>query len=216
MEKRLIYVDRGKMNDFIISVKDASGHLNEISKQLKAIGITGISIEEMVNGVKRSFKEPKKETVLNWLKELKVSKVQNPEIAGVKISREKLIEMVEISEDISKIENALSRASHILDGETPMLVKRYLKLGNDGEVNTIESHKKLIQEHCTKHTTNERQNIALEHIQSMISSINAVEKIAEKKGESITIDSSSPLFKLPYFSYSDSGIAPNVDYILSL
>ncbi|BDX39318.1 hypothetical protein CYCD_26730 [Tenuifilaceae bacterium CYCD] len=214
MEKKLIRVDRAKMVDLITSLKNAEVRLNEISKQLKAIGFEKTSIDAMIEGVSRHFKNPKKETVSNWLKELKVKKIDAPKIEGVEISKDKLIEMVEIAGDISKVESAIIEASIILDSS--MVIKRYLQLDETGNVSTIENYRKLILEQCTTHTRTQAQNDALGHIESMITSIKALEKIAERSGKGISTDTDSPLFELPYFSRDDNGIIPNSDYILSL
>lgn len=216
MEKNVIYRNDQEIINEIEFISLAASQFNVIGKELVKIGVSKPTVFEIIEGINLLEKEQNPQILFNWLRGLLVFRMEAPKIDGLKLDKEKLKDLVTIEADAKPLYNALENAFHIKYSDKRGLLTEYLQTGDNGEIKLLENFDKLVHSRHTRKAESEEQTEVLGHIKQIIKSINAIEKIADKKGFSLFVNAlySNPLTEIPYIKFLGSKtIVPNSEYI---
>lgn len=212
MEKKNVYRDRTAIREAKTFIADAATSLNNISNHLVALEVKSPTVNEMIDLINKHFKKPNSETVTQWLKETKAGRIENPEINGLPIDRKKLIDLIEIKGDVQPLTQAIWNANYL--SQNIGLVKSCLIANKSGVIEPIQNYTVIIEKRYTSTTNNPLQNEVLNHINTLVSSIKAIEKIASERGCELGLQVESPLRELPYIKITENlEIVPNEGFI---
>lgn len=217
MKENVIFRDNLAISNDTKTVTDALPIVKDIANTLKGLGVKSLSIDEIIEGIRRYNRSPMTQnidTVGQWVKELLVKQVKEPTVHGIPISREKFIDMVEVKGNMIPLEKLLVTGFRFAH-DYPFLVKKCITINTNLEAEINSKHKELIEAMHTKKTSEPTQIEALELVQQLIGTISKIEQLATKHNVyNIDKGMDSPLHGLPYVSLKNGSIAPNPEYIL--
>lgn len=213
MNEKVISRNEERISSDTATVKAGASIAKELIGFLTSQGVKNPTIDELIEGSKRYFKTPNLDTIKRWVQELLVKNVKEPNVQGIPIDKEKLIDMVQLKEDIEPLAKLLQRSHGIF--ENSRLIKTCIVICNNGEVEISPKAQKIIEARNTSKASTPNQLKALELVTQLIDVINNIEQLAQNRGVGIEKGLDSPLHQLPYIKLKNGKVlSPSSDYIL--
>ena len=212
MSEKIISRNTSKINSDTRTVSEGVSIAKKLVENLNTQGVANPTIDDLIEGTNRYFKKPNQETVKRWVQELLVKNVKEPNVQGIPIDKEKLIDMVQLKGDLEPLTRLLQSSHRIF--EDNRLIKTCITVGESGEVTISPKANDFIETRNTRKATNPHQVKVLELVLQLIGTINSIEQLADKRGVAIDKSFDSPLHQLPYIEVENGDVlTPNPDYI---
>lgn len=212
MNEKVISRNKESISSDTRTINEGVSIAKKMVEFLNSQGVENPTIDELIEGSKRFFKTPSQDTVKRWVQELLVKNVKEPNVQGIPIDKEKLVDMVQLKGSIEPLAKLLQSSHRIF--EDNRLIKTCIVIGKNGEVTTTPKAKEYIEARNTRKATTPSQVKVLELVLQLIGTINSIEQLAETRGVGIDRGFDSPLQRLPYIKVeNEDALSPNPDYI---